>query len=196
MAPPLTSMPRQQPDRTAEDARRQASHQHGDFLVPDEEMALCDCHGLRWPVREITVEDGNRRHCPRTTAPQGGSIDRDILRQRDREEVLRRVADEIRPNRWPILALELLPVVGSVVPRPVNLKVGGPGVVVVVRGANLAAVDVLDLGDSVEAFLAPVWDADGLTCTFTASSPVGATPGDFPLTYAEAVIDNVFIVRR
>lgn len=189
-------MPRQKPYLTAEQARNEGRHQYGDFLVSDEEMALCDCHGLRWPLRLITMEDGNRKHCPRTTAPQGGSLDRDILRQRDRDEVMSRVADETKPNRWPITALELVPVVSSVTPRPVNLKVGGPGIVVVIKGANLASADELDLGASVVTLLDPIWAEDGLSCTLTASSPSGSEPGDFALTYAEAVIDRVFVVRR
>lgn len=204
---------------SSNDARRQDSTGEVEgFSTPAEEMFLCTCHGKRWPLSRLKIENGGQRHCSNQANRQGGSIDRDMLRDYDRIEIERRAVEDAVPVTWPITPLELIACVETIEPRSQTLFLGGPDGIFVIHGENLSTSDVVDVVSSDAAWPPAGLDApsvvavvatDGLSATVTCTSPARTyhpappfsaltlpTPlTNFGLTYNGVVYENVFLLR-
>lgn len=204
---------------SSNDARRQNSTAEVEgFSTPAEGLFACTCHGKRWPLSMLRMENNGQRHCPNQANRQGGSIDRDVIRDYDRVELERRAVDDATPVRWPISPLETLACVETIEPRSQTVLVGGVSGVFVIRGQYLSASDTLLLVAADPAWppdgLNPaeyfvVVASDGLSVTVTVlaqfreyqpapPAPLGMVPTplvNFNLVYNDVVYEDVILVR-
>jgi hypothetical protein len=178
---------------SSEDARRENSEELVEgFPTPRDELFKCTCHGRRWPLNMLRMENNGQRHCPNQARPQGGSIDRTMIENRDRVELQRRAVDDARPVKWPFSRLEDAPIVHSIAPRPAIVPVAGTAVVVV-KGLYLSAADTITFSSASVTLASAVFAGDGTSCTLTVNGVLPRT--DVDLFYNGSEYDKVFLVR-
>lgn len=203
---------------SSNDARRQNSEGLvPGFSTPAEELFLCTCHGKRWPLSMLKMENGGQRHCPNQANAQGGSVDRDMLRDYDRVELERRAVDDAAAVQWPISPLEVLACLETIEPRSQTIFLGGTDGVFVIHGENFTAADIVDVVSSDPAWppdgvfvFQPVvsFAGDGLSVTVTLTPPprtyIDPNPPNLTLntprtnmnlSYNGVVYENVFLFR-
>lgn len=178
---------------SSNDARRQDSDGLVEgFSTPAQELFLCTCHQKRWPLSMLRMENNGQRHCPNQANPQGGSIDRDALRDYDRVELERRAVEDATPVQWPISPLENIPCVWALTPAQQTVRIGGQAVVLI-TGANLSASDTIVFSLAAVTVASAVYASDGSLCTLTVNG-VGPA-GDVNVFYNGSEYDAVFQVR-
>lgn len=201
---------------SSNDARRQnATAEVDGFSTPEEELFLCTCHGKRWPLSMLRMENGGHRHCPNQANPQGGSIDRDMLRDYDRVELERRAVDDAAAVQWPISPLETLSCLETIEPRSQIVSLGGFTATILLRGENLSASNVVNpvaadsLWPGVLEFDVIAVAADGLSILLTFISPARTyippppaphfptprPPVDVNLVFDDVVYETVLLLR-
>lgn len=178
---------------SSNDARRQNSVELADgFPAPAEELFTCTCHGKRWPLSMLRIENSGQRHCPNQANAQGGSIDRDAIRDHDRVELQRRATDDARPVKWPIAPLEDVACVATITPAQTVVRLGGTAVVVI-SGVNLTSADAITFSLPSVTLASAVFAGDGTSCALTVN---GVSPrADVDLFYNGSEYDKVFLVR-
>lgn len=178
---------------SSNDARQQNSiGEVPGFMTPAEELFLCTCHQKRWPLSLLRMENNGQRHCPNQANPQGGSVDRDMLRDYDRVELERRAVEDATPVQWPISPLESIACVWALTPERQTVRIGSQGVVLI-TGANLSASDTITFSGTSITLASVVYAADGSLCTLTVN---GVSPAaDANVFYNGSEYDAVFLVR-
>ena len=189
---------------SSEDARRENSEELVEgFPTPRDELFKCTCHGKRWPLKDLRMENNGQRHCPNQARPQGGSIDRSMIENRDRVELQRRATDDARPVKWPFSPPEDVAVVQSIAPRSQTARPNASAQFVI-NGLYLS--DSISLEGSVPGLagphfmvlvILPVWAVNGTSCTVTVTvaSPIGLQHGDVTLFYNGAEYGGVVLFR-
>jgi hypothetical protein len=183
---------------SAEDARRENSEELVEgFPTPKDELFRCTCHGKRWSLKDLRMENNGQRHCPNQARPQGGSIDRTMIENRDRVELQRRAVDDARPVKWPFSRREDLPIVHSIAPRPAIARPTETATIVI-SGLYLKDTDEFLLDGPMALVVSPAWAPDGTSCTVgvAVAHPVGPQVGDINLFYNGAEYDGVVWFRQ